>query len=134
LLVRDIPDTSSESIFESLIERERLGCTGLSEGVAIPHCRVEGITSSHAALIKLSDAVDFESADGEAVDLVIGMLVPENLSESDYADVNFITSLLASQLLREQLRGCSTSKELYKALLAGGDTLDAEQPRAARAG
>ncbi|HNP36990.1 MAG TPA: PTS sugar transporter subunit IIA [Woeseiaceae bacterium] len=134
LLVRDIPDISAEDIFESLIGRERLGCTGLSNGVAFPHGRVEGLTTSHAALIKLSDAVDFDSADGEAVDLVLGLLVPKELKESDYADIDLITGLLSDPKLRKELRACNTSKELHKTLLLGCDSLEAEQQKAASAG
>ena len=70
LLVRSSPDIAAEEIFESLIERERLGCTSLDMGVAFPHCRVEGLHRSVAAMIKLSEAVDFDAADGEPVDLV----------------------------------------------------------------
>ena len=49
LLVRSHPDIASEDIFESLIERERLGCTSLDQGVAFPHCRVEGLVTSVGA-------------------------------------------------------------------------------------
>ena len=64
LLIRSNPDIASENIFEGLVERERLGCTGLDKGAAFPHCRIKGIDTSHAALIKLSEAVDFDAADG----------------------------------------------------------------------
>ena len=50
LLVRSHPGIASEDIFEGLIERERLGCTSLDQGVAFPHCRVDGLDSSIAAL------------------------------------------------------------------------------------
>ncbi len=63
LLGGSVPDISSDDIFESLIERERLGCTSLDQGVAFPHCRVEGLDSSVAAMLKLSEAVDFDSPD-----------------------------------------------------------------------
>ena len=63
LLVRQIPHLASEDIFERLIERERLGCTSLDQGVAFPHCRVDGIDTNTAALIKLSEPVDFDSSD-----------------------------------------------------------------------
>lgn len=118
LLVRATPDIAAEEIFSSLIERERLGCTSLKLGVAFPHCRVDELDESHAALIKLSEAVDFDSADGEPVDLVFGLLVPKQLEAQDFADISMITELLADPELRVRLRDCNTSKELYAALLA----------------
>ena len=118
LLVRSTPDVSSDEILTSLIERERLGCTSLDQGVAFPHCRVDGIDSSIAALLKLSDAVDFDSPDGESVDLVFGMLVPAQLDETRQADVSSIAELLGDTELRARLRAAKTSSELYDALCA----------------
>ena len=119
LLVRTIPDVAAEDIFKSLIERERLGCTGLKQGIAFPHCRVEGLEESCAAMIKLSEAVDFDSADGEPVDLVFGLVVPEDLDDTHFADIKMITSVLGDDGLRARLRESNTSNDLYDALLNG---------------
>jgi PTS system nitrogen regulatory IIA component len=121
LLVRSKPDIAADEIFENLIERERLGCTSLDTGVAFPHCRVEGLDSSVAAMIRLSEAVDFDASDGEPVDLVFGLMVPAKLNDSHYADIKMITSLLADAGLRGRLRDASTSSDLYESLLHGGD-------------
>lgn len=117
LLVRSNPGVTSETLFRCLIERERLGCTGLDRGAAFPHCRMNGINASTAALIKLSQPVDFDAADGDPVDLVIGMVVPSELDDSHYADIKMVTGVLADEGLRSRLRGTSSSKELYKALI-----------------
>ncbi len=132
LLVRPTPDISADNVFEKLVERERLGCTGLRMGVAFPHCRIEGLDESSASVIKLSEPIDFDSADGEPVDLIIGLIVPSELGEEHYADVNRITSLLSDERLRGELRECSTSNELYEALLAGCDDLAPQNPIAAQ--
>ena len=131
LLVRSIPDISADDIFESLIERERLGCTGLEQGVAFPHCRVDGIDVSHAAMIKLSEAVDFDSADAEPVDLVFGMLVPRELDDSHYAEIELVTCILRDEDLRIRLRECNTSSELYDRLLAGCGQAETNNAQAA---
>jgi len=119
LLVRSFPGIAAEHIFERLIERERLGCTSLKKGVAFPHCRVEGLESSTAAMIKLSEAVDFDSADGESVDLVFGLLGPKKLDDTHLADSSMITSVLREDGLRERLRESGSSSDLYDALLDG---------------
>lgn len=118
LLVRSIPDTAADDVFASLIKRERLGCTSLDAGVAFPHCRVEGLEQSCAALIKLSEAVDFDCSDGEPVDLVFGLLVPKVVDDSHLSDIEEFSAIFADKNLRKQLRKCNTSNELYSALLA----------------
>jgi PTS system nitrogen regulatory IIA component len=119
LLVRSYAGIAAEDIFELLIERERLGCTSLKRGVAFPHCRVDGLESSSAAMIKLSNAVDFDAADGEPVDLVFGLLVPKDLDDSHYAEIKMITSVLGDDGLRGRLRESNSSNDLYDTLLTG---------------
>ncbi len=117
LLVRSVPKINSEDIFERLVERERLGCTSLDQGVAFPHCRVEGLHTTIAALIRLSEPVDFDSPDGELVDLVFGLMVPEEINESHQANVRSIADLLGDQTLRQKMRDATTSNELYDSLI-----------------
>ena len=117
LLVRQIPHLSSDDIFERLIERERLGCTSLDQGVAFPHCRVKGLDTNTAALIKLSEPVDFDSSDGELVDVVFGMMVPAQINESHQANIRSIAELLGDSELRQKMRTASSSSELYDSLI-----------------
>ncbi len=117
LLVRSVPEINSEDIFERLVERERLGCTSLDQGVAFPHCRVEGLDTTIAALIRLSEPVDFDSPDGELVDLVFGLMVPKNINESHEANIRSIADLLGDQTLRQKMRDATTSNELYDSLI-----------------
>ena len=117
LLVRPVPEIASDDIFARLIERERLGCTSLEHGVAFPHCRVAGLENNVAALIKLSAAVDFDAPDGEPVDLIFGMLVPEDINASHQANICSIADLLRDRDLREKMRRATSSNELYDSLL-----------------
>lgn len=119
LLVRSNPDIASELIFECLIERERLGCTGLSKGAAFPHCRVEGIEESNAALIKLSEPIEFDAADGAPVDLIFGMVVPKEIRDEHVAEIKLVTRVLSDEGLRARLRGMNSSSDLYEALIDG---------------
>jgi PTS system nitrogen regulatory IIA component len=121
LLIRSIPNIASDDIFECLISRERLGCTGLDKGAAFPHCRVKGINESVAVLIKLSEPVDFDSPDGEPVDIVLGMMVPENINDEHRDDIKLITRVLADEELRARLREMNSSSDLYEALINGAE-------------
>jgi PTS system nitrogen regulatory IIA component len=119
LLTRSNPDIASEEVFANLIERERLGCTCLEKGIAFPHCRISGIQKSCAALMRLADPVEFDASDGEPVDLVFGLMVPEELSDEEIADIDLLTHLLRDQALRARLRAATSSKELSNAILVG---------------
>ena len=122
LLIRNNPDLVSDDIFECLISRERLGCTSLDKGAAFPHCRVGGIDKSVAVLIKLSEPVEFDSPDGEPVDIVLGMMLPEDIDDSHRADIKLVTDVLADQGLRARLREMNSSSDLYDALISGAET------------
>jgi PTS system nitrogen regulatory IIA component len=117
LLVRSQPDIAADDIFARLIERERLGCTSLDVGVAFPRCRVDGIDQCIAAMIKLSEPIDFDASDGEPVDLVFGLLVPEEVTDSHHADIAMITNLLNDAGLRRKLREATSSSALYNVLI-----------------
>jgi len=119
LLTRSNPDIASEEVFAKLIERERLGCTCLDKGVAFPHCRVSGLRHSTGALMKLAEPVDFDSPDGQSVDVVFGLMVPEDLDAEDLSDIDALSSLLSDHSLCARLRAVSSSSELCDAFLAG---------------
>ena len=131
LLVRSTPEIAADDIFERLNERERLGCTSLNMGVAFPHCRVHGLQASCSAMIKLSEAVDFDAADGEPVDIVFGLLVPQDLDDTHLAHIKLITSVLGDDGLRARLREANTSVDLYTSLLDGAALTAPRNPQAA---
>jgi PTS system nitrogen regulatory IIA component len=131
LLARTQPDISVDDIFESLIERERLGCTGLDVGVAFPRCRVDGIDRCVAAMIKLSEPIDFDASDGEPVDLVFGLMVPQDVTDSHHADIAMVTDLLGDERLRQELRKATSSSTLYKLLIEAGKASGSDELKTA---
>ena len=94
----------TEAVFERLLERERLGSTGLAGGVALPHARMPGVTASRGAFIRLSNPVDFDSMDGQPVDLVFALLVPEEATEEHLQLLAELARLFHNPLFCEQLR------------------------------
>jgi PTS system nitrogen regulatory IIA component len=131
LLARTQPDIAVDDIFESLIERERLGCTGLDVGVAFPRCRVDGIDRCVAAMIKLSEPIDFDASDGEPVDLVFGLMVPQDVTDSHHADIAMVTDLLGDEGLRQELRKATSSSALYKLLIEASKASGSDQLKTA---
>ncbi len=77
----EIDTLTDMEILDALISRERLGSTGLGHGVALPHSRLCNISEPIAAFVTLQAGVDFESADGQPVDLAVGLLVPEKCND-----------------------------------------------------
>jgi len=128
LLTRSNPDIASEEVFAGLIERERLGCTCLDQGIAFPRCRISGLQSSCAALMKLSEPVDFDSSNGDSVDLILGLMVPEDLNSKDYAEIEMLAAMLGDKALCARLRAATSSKELSAALLTGQIDIEDKSP------
>ncbi len=122
LLAAPHRNVSENEIFERLVERERLGCTGVGRGIAFPHCRVGGFEGSTGALIRLPEPVEFEAPDGLPVDLVVGLLLPVELEEDHRSIIGEVTRLLGDEELRERLRAAEGREALYAALVADPTT------------
>lgn len=102
----------TEGIFERLLERERLGSTGLAGGVALPHARMPGLTQSRGAFLRLDEPVEFDSIDGQPVDLVFALLVPEEATEEHLKLLAELARLFHDPALREKLRHASAEQAL----------------------
>ena len=132
LLANSSPGTPYEDIFAKLAERERLGSTALGAGVALPHCRFAGVEETNAALLKLAEPVDFESPDDEPVDLVFGMMVPEEITDSHRDHIAAVSDALKNPYTQAQLRGAGTPHELYDSLISGQASADDNRRRRKR--
>ncbi|GIX21782.1 MAG: PTS IIA-like nitrogen-regulatory protein PtsN [Gammaproteobacteria bacterium] len=106
------------AIFEKLLERERLGSTGLGQGVAIPHCRLPGVTDAVAALMTLEDGVDFEAADRRPVDLLLALVVPEDCAEVHLELLAQAAEMFSDPAFCQRLRQAPSAEALY-ALISG---------------
>jgi PTS system nitrogen regulatory IIA component len=109
-----LPETT---IFKGLFEREKLGSTGVGHGVAIPHCRIEGLESISGALLTLETAVDFEAPDQIPVDIIFALVVPEDCSEGHLEALQTIATELSRDDFRETLRSKGTYTDLYESFV-----------------
>lgn len=100
-------------VLEQLEERENLGSTGFGRGVAIPHARLPGINRPVAALIKLEKPVDFNAADGLPVDLVFGLLSPENCGATHLHALAAVSRLMRDDRMHEALSDAPNVEALY---------------------
>lgn len=107
----------AEAIFERLLERERLGSTGLNGGIALPHARMPGVSSCRGAFIRLAEAVDFDSMDGQPTDLIFALAVPEEATEKHLELLSELAGLFSDPALCDRLRHADA--EQAHALLTG---------------
>jgi len=120
LLSQTLADTSdgltASEVLEGLVSRERLGSTGLGESVAMPHARVKGVEESVGAFLRLDEPVDYDSVDGQPVDLLFGVLVPEECSDAQINEIRELIQRLREPALQQQLREATDATELYNLL------------------
>ena len=104
LLATGAPQLSDTEILTSLVNREKLGSTALGGGVAIPHGRMRGTEDSVGAVVLLDEGVDFDASDGEPVDLVFGMIVPQEATTTHLKILKSIAEMLSDDAPVKALR------------------------------
>ncbi len=108
---------NSQELFELITERERLGSTGVGRGVAIPHVRTAGINQPLGVFLKLNNPIDFDSVDGQAVDLIFALLAPEDSGTDHLKALSIVSRTLKDREFCDSIKPISDSKKLYQALL-----------------
>ncbi len=103
-------------VFDSLFARERLGSTGLGEGIAIPHGRIKGLKEAVAALVRLAEPVAFDAPDGKPVNLLLFLLVPEQATQQHLEILSEVAEMLSDKAMRETLLNESQSELIHQAL------------------
>lgn len=111
----------ADDTFEALDEREKLGSTGFGRGVAIPHARLPQIHRPIAALVKLPAPVDFDAADGMPVELVFGLISPENAGVAHLHALAAISRLVRDEATHRLLMDAPDAEALCAALTNAGD-------------
>jgi PTS system nitrogen regulatory IIA component len=117
-------------VFDSLFARERLGSTGLGQGVAIPHGRIKGLKEARGAFMRLAQPVPFDAPDGNPVNLVFVLLVPEKATEKHLQILSELAQMFSDKALRELLTRAPDADALYQ-LIAAWQPDAAGQRRAA---
>ena len=116
LLESSASSLSQNEIFDALVNREKLGSTGLGKGVAIPHGRMSALEQPVSAFIQLDQPADFDAADNQAVDLVFALLVPEDSTEEHLQVLSTIAEIFSNMGLCATLRECETNSCILEQL------------------
>jgi len=107
---------SERRIFETLTEREKLGSTGMGQGIAIPHGRVAGVEKMTGLFAQLDHPVDFDAMDDQPVDLIFLLLAPEGAGADHLKALARVSRLLRNQAVCEKLRAAPQAATLYALL------------------
>ncbi len=103
-------------VFDSLFARERLGSTGLGEGIAIPHGRIEGLKEAVACVLSLNSPIPFDANDNLPVHLLIFLLVPVNASQDHLEILGEVAEMLSDKNFRMELDEPKDANFLYTKL------------------
>jgi nitrogen PTS system EIIA component len=106
-------------IFDVLLQRERLGSTGLGHGIAIPHGKVQGLKRIVGIFARLAEPVDFDAIDSEKVDIVFLLLAPEGAGADHLKALARISRLLREGSAVDKLRASKDAAALYAVLTEG---------------
>lgn len=112
----ELVEGDSHEIFKTLTEREQLGTTGLGEGIAIPHGKIEGLKGVTCIFIRLDHPIDFDSVDDKPVDLAFVLLAPKGAGADHLKALSRIARVVRSNNVAEQARTIRDADELYTLL------------------
>lgn len=105
-------------VFDSLISRERLGSTGLGNGIALPHGRIASADQPYAAFIRLGEGINYDALDDQPVDLVFCLVIPEGGNENHLQVLAQLAEMFSDPQVSAKLRSAESAHELYE-IIAG---------------
>lgn len=118
LMVAGEADLTQGEVLASLIERERLGSTGLGHGVAIPHGRMKSLDHAVCAFLRLGDGVDYDAVDGQPVDMICGLLVPEQSTGEHLNILATLAEMFSDIEFCKQVHAARSGAEIHQLLVS----------------
>ena len=102
------------TIFNKLLERERLGSTGLGQGFAVPHARLDNLQQAHACFIKLDKAINYDAMDQQPVDLVFVLFIPEASTEEHLQILASLAKIFSQADVSEKIRNSRSADDIIQ--------------------
>ena len=116
-LAANVSGQNQRAIFDVLLERERLGTTGIGRGVAIPHGKLPSLDRLYGVFAKLENPVDFDAVDNQEIDLVFLLIAPEKAGADHLQALSRISRMFRDFEMCKKLRAANNHKTLHKLLL-----------------
>jgi PTS system nitrogen regulatory IIA component len=116
LLTQDTSVLNAGAALDALMTRERLGSTGIGDGVALPHGRVKGLAQAVGAFVTLEQEIDYDALDRKPVRMAFALLVPEGANQEHLQWLKELAGVFGNKTAREHLSHAKTPDELYRLL------------------
>jgi len=113
LLFENNHNIARAQVFDSLFSREKLGSTGLGQGVAIPHGRVKGLKNAVGALVRMKAPIPFDAPDGLGVGLIFILMVPDRATDLHLQVLSELAEMFSDKTFREQLMTAPAAADLH---------------------
>ncbi|MGE5523657.1 MAG: PTS IIA-like nitrogen regulatory protein PtsN [Rhodospirillaceae bacterium] len=113
LLFENNEHVARSQVFDSLFAREKLGSTGLGQGVAIPHGRIKGLKDAVGAVVRTRQPIPFDAPDGQNVQLIFVLLVPERATDLHLQILSELAQMFSDPGFRAQLLAAQTAEQLH---------------------
>ena len=130
LLFENNHNVARSQVFDNLFAREKLGSTGLGQGIAIPHGRIKGLKDAVGAMIRMREPIPFDAPDGQPVNLIFVLLVPERATDLHLQILSELAQMFSDQVFREQLLKATSAEAMHQSI-AGWQPHAANQRSAA---
>lgn len=114
ILFENTQHIARSQVFDSLFAREKLGSTGLGQGVAIPHGRIKGLKEALGALVRMKSPIPFDAPDGQAVALIFVLLVPDRATDVHLQILSELAQMFSDRAFRERLLAAPGAPELHQ--------------------
>ena len=115
-IAADVSGVASRDIFSTVLQRERLGSTGVGQGIAIPHGKLDGLDRLFAIFARLDTPIGFDAMDDQPVDLIFMLLAPESAGADHLKALARISRTLRDPLITKKLRNSNSTAEIYAVL------------------
>ena len=116
-VAQNYPELDENEVFNNLVARERLGSTGIGQGIAIPHCRLEDCKRVVGALLTLDESINFDAIDNEPVDILFVLLVPQQATSDHLELLSQLAEKFNDRSFCNRLRECEDSQQLYNLIV-----------------
>lgn len=121
----EIAELDEHEVFETLLQRERLGSTGVGAGIAIPHGKLTSVKKIFGVFARLENPIDFDSLDDQPVDIIFLLLAPEGAGADHLKALAKIARLLRNSDIIQKIRATNDSDALYSLLITPPDQVAA---------
>ncbi len=105
------------SIYNKLLERERLGSTGLGKGIAVPHARLDSINNAHAYFVKLDNPVNYDAIDKQKVDLIFILFIPLESTDEHLQILSSLAQIFSQTENTEKIRMSNSADDIFQNII-----------------